>query len=112
MPIYKLIKDGKVVNSILADEVESIRDQYDEIEEFIPDESELAAATRVWSQNDVRSSLTLSEKVVWDNDAAPEVVTAKLEMGSALEEESITEILNFLVTANVISEASKNAILS
>jgi hypothetical protein len=78
----------------------------------LPPAPEPVAPPRVWTQNDVRSALTLAEKTKWDNDSAPEVVTAKIEIGNGLEEAAITEVLDFLVEANVISTDSKTAVLA
>ena len=111
MPVYKLIKNNEVANIIIASEVDSIRDQYDSIEEVI-EVVESTPSARVWTQNDVRSALTLAEKTKWDNDSAPEVVTAKIEIGAGLEEAAITEVLDFLVDASVISADSKAAVLA
>jgi hypothetical protein len=63
-------------------------------------------APRAWTAGDIRAGLTLSERVKWDNDSAPEVVTAKQEMASERELEHTTEVLQMLVDAAVISQAS------
>lgn len=68
-------------------------------------------AARTWSVSDIRAGLTLSEKVKWDNDSAPEVKTVKTEMTSSKELAEVTELLTFLVGASVISQASMNKIL-
>ena len=112
MPVYKLIKNNKVDNIIIANEVDSIRDQYDSVEEVIEEIVEPTPTARVWTQDNVRSALTLAEKTKWDNDSAPEVVTAKIEIGGGLELAAITEVLDFLVEANVISADSKTAVLA
>ena len=112
MPVYKLIKNNKVDNIIIANEVDSIRDQYDSVEEVIEEIVEPTPTARVWTQDNVRSGLTLAEKAKWDNDSAPEVVTAKIEIGGGLELAAITEVLDFLVEANVISADSKTAVLA
>lgn len=67
-------------------------------------------APRTWSVEDVRAGLTFSEKVTWDNNSKPEVVTAKLEFPCELDH--ATEVLSYLVSANVISQASLNKILA
>lgn len=121
MATYQLIRNGEVVNTIVGEEVDSIADQYDEIINMdnivhTPDPNvevvEPTPPARVWTQNNVRSGLTLAEKTKWDNDSAPEIVTAKIEIGGGLELAAITEVLDFLVTANVISANSKTAILA
>ena len=69
------------------------------------------APARTWSASDVRNGLTLAEKVKWDNDSAPEIVTVKAELAGSKEVEEITELLQFLVDTNVISQASMDKVL-
>lgn len=71
----------------------------------------LGPPARTWSVSDIRAGLTLSEKVKWDNDLAPEVKTAKTELTSPKELVDVTELLTFLVDASVISQASMSKIL-
>lgn len=68
-------------------------------------------APRTWTQENVRSGLTLAEKVKWDNDTAPEIKTVKAEMTSPKELAETTELLQFLVDSGVISQASMDKIL-
>ena len=70
----------------------------------------ITPAPRQWSQADFRAGMTLAEKTKWDNDSAPEIVTVKQELPKELE--GATELVNFLVQANVISQNSANAILT
>jgi hypothetical protein len=69
-------------------------------------------APRTWTQENVRSGLTLAEKVKWDNDTAPEIKTVKSEMTSPKELAETTELLQFLVDSGVISQASMDKILA
>lgn len=75
-------------------------------EPFIP-----PIPSRKWLAEDIRNGLTLSEKVKWDSDALPEIVTAKIEMASSQEVGHTTEVLNLLVAADAISQASADKIL-
>lgn len=68
-------------------------------------------APRTWTAADIRAGLTLFERVKWDNDTAPEVVTAKQEMTAPQELEHTTEVLQMLVDAAVISKASMDKVL-
>lgn len=68
-------------------------------------------APRTWSQADVRAGLSLSEKVKWDNDSAPEIVTVKAELSTPQELAATTELLQFLVDTAVIAQASMNKVL-
>jgi len=112
MPKYNVIDaDNNIVNTIVAES-----SSVDFLSDYTLTEIEPIVATdlppRVWTQENIRSSLTLAEKTVWDNDSAPEIVTAKIEIGSGLEEAAITEVLDFLVAASVISADSKTAVLA
>lgn len=69
-------------------------------------------APRTWTVADIRAGMTLAERVKWDNDAAPEVVTAKQEMASPQLLAHTTEVLDMLVAANVLSQASAAKILA
>ena len=69
------------------------------------------APARTWSADNVRNGLTLAEKVKWDNDSAPEIVTVKAELTGSKEVAEVTELLQFLVDTNVISQASMDKVL-
>lgn len=116
MAVYKLIKNNEVVNTIIADEVDSIRDQYDEIIEVIVEVSNqnnlTASTTKVITTSTVRDNLTIEEKVKWDNDASPNIITAKIEFSTPKSVEEAQEILNFLVQKQDISKASADKIIA
>ena len=67
-------------------------------------------APREWNANDFRAGMTLAEKTKWDNDSAPEIVTVKQELPKELA--GATELLEFWVSAHVISQASVDKILA
>lgn len=110
MPLFKMFKDGKLVNTIVADSVEPTGEYWDYAEEVIPPPPP-PPPPRTWSQEDVRSKMSFSEKAKWDNGSTPEMVTAKIEFANPKEEQETTEILNFLVETNNISEQTKIKIL-
>jgi hypothetical protein len=64
---------------------------------------------RQWTANNFRAGMTLAEKTKWDNDSAPEIKTVKSELPKELA--GATELLDFLVAANVISQATATKIL-
>jgi hypothetical protein len=68
-------------------------------------------APRTWTLDSIRIGLTLLERVKWDNDLAPEIVTAKQEMATPQELTHTTDVLSLLVGASVISQASVDKIL-
>ena len=66
-------------------------------------------AVRQWTADSFRTGMTLAEKAKWDSDSAPEIVTVKLELPQELA--GATELLDFLVGATIIGEATKTKIL-
>ena len=69
-----------------------------------------APAPREWTATDFRAGMTLAEKTKWDNDSAPEIKTVKAELPKELA--GATELLDFLVGAGVISQATADKILA
>ena len=100
-------------NTEVPDEAENgdgwVNGQVVKPEPYIPPTPE--PAPRTWSAENIRSNLTLAEKVKWDNDSAPEVVTAKKEMETPQLVAHTTEVLDMLVGAGVISQASADKVL-
>ena len=66
-------------------------------------------AARQWTADNFRTGMTLAEKAKWDSDSAPEIVTVKLELPKELA--GATELLDFLVGATIIGDATKTKIL-
>jgi hypothetical protein len=66
-------------------------------------------APRQWTADNFRAGMTLAEKTKWDNDSAPEIKTVKAELPKELA--GATELLDFLVASNVISQATATKIL-
>ena len=64
---------------------------------------------REWAAANFRAGMTLAEKTKWDNDSAPEIKTVKSELPKELA--GATELLDFLVASNVISQATADKIL-
>jgi len=64
---------------------------------------------RQWTADNFRTGMTLAEKTKWDNDSAPEIKTVKAELPKELA--GATELLDFLVASNVISQATATKIL-
>ena len=67
---------------------------------------------RTWTVYDIRAGMTLTERVSWDNDSHNSVVTAKIELSQPQELTETTAVLDLLVTASVISTATKTSILA
>jgi hypothetical protein len=67
-------------------------------------------AARQWTSEDFRTGMTLAEKTKWDNNSAPEIITVKAELPKELA--GATELLDFLVSASVMSAATKTKILA
>jgi hypothetical protein len=70
---------------------------------------EPTSAPREWSADSFRAGMTLAEKTKWDNNSAPEIITVKSELPKELA--GATELLDFLVASNVISQATATKIL-
>lgn len=64
---------------------------------------------RQWTAIDFRAGMTLAEKTRWDSDAVPEIETVKRELPKERAEAS--ELLDFLVSVNVISQNTAEKIL-
>lgn len=112
MAVYRLIKDNKVVNTIIADEVESIRDQYDLIEEVVDTPQPPTPVIITIEASTVRNNLTFAERVKWDNNLTPSITTGKLEFSSPRTVEDAREILNFLVSEGDISQSSADKVIA
>lgn len=67
-------------------------------------------AARQWTSDNFRTGMTLAEKTKWDSDSAPEIKTVKAELPKELA--GATELLDFLVSSNVISAETKAKILA
>lgn len=67
-------------------------------------------APRKWTADNFRTGMTLAEKTKWDNDSAPEIITVKSELPKELA--GATELLDFLVSSNLISVETKAKILA
>jgi hypothetical protein len=70
----------------------------------------LTPPTRTWTSDNFRAGFTLAEKTKWDNETVPEVKTVKAELPQELA--GATELLEFLVSTNVISQASMDKVLA
>ena len=65
-----------------------------------------------WSVDEVRDGLTLKERVKWDNDTAPEIVTAKQELRIKRNRADLSDILYLLIEAGIVSQDSVDGILN
>jgi len=69
-------------------------------------------APQTWRQAGVRAGLTLEDKTKWDADATPEIITVKTEFLAPQERPYTTELLQFLVDSNSISQLSMDQVLA
>ena len=65
--------------------------------------------SRQWTATDFRAGMTLAEKTKWDSEAVPEIKTVKQELPRERAEAS--ELLDFLMSVNVISQITAGKIL-
>ena len=70
------------------------------------------ASVREWGLEEIRPYLTLSERVKWDNNSTDAIKTAKLELLRGLNGAKTTEVLQLLVDAGDITQASMDKILA
>jgi hypothetical protein len=67
---------------------------------------------QTWNDASVRAGLTLSDKTRWDNNDTQEIVTAKIEFQTPQERPYTTELLEYLVLSNSISQISMDTVLA
>lgn len=81
----------------------------------VPVRIELPAAPalpRLWTATDLRSAMSLLERVKWDNDESSIIKTAKIETASAQTREMIEPVLQMLVDSGAISQETMNKVLA
>jgi hypothetical protein len=77
-----------------------------------PPISERPALPRLWMANDIRSAMTLLERVKWDNDESNIIKTAKIETATAQTLEMIGPVLQMLVDSGAITQATMDKVLA
>lgn len=66
----------------------------------------------MWTLEDIRKGLTLTERVKWDNDKSDEIKTAKVELAGSNYKAKVQEVLDMLVASGDVSQASATTILA
>ncbi len=124
---YAQIENEKVINVIIVEEkdlglfpnlelvkseIASIGDDYIN-GEFIPQpQPEIEPLPRRISLDEIRNSLTLAEKIKWDNNKTDEITTVKVEFAQPLLVADATPWLQLLVDSGSISQVSIDKVLS
>ena len=67
---------------------------------------------KLWTASDIRSAMSLFERVKWDNDNSGSIVTAKLEFASAQTADMIAPVLQMLVDSGDITQETMNKVLA
>lgn len=67
---------------------------------------------QTWNDYSVRQGLTLTDKTNWDNDSTPQIVTVKIEFQTPQERPYTTELLEYLVASDSISQTSMDRVLA
>lgn len=67
---------------------------------------------QTWNDYSVRQGLTLTDKTKWDNNETPQIVTAKIEFETPQERPYTTELLEYLVASDSISQTSMDRVLA
>lgn len=73
---------------------------------------ERPALPRLWTANDLRSAMTLLERVKWDNDESNIIKTAKIETASAQTLEMVGPVLQMLVDSGAITQSTMDKVLA
>ena len=82
---------------------------------FVPPEpvvTEPRILPRLWTANDIRSAMTLLERVKWDNDESNIIKTAKIETASAQTLETVGPVLQMLVDSGAITQETMDKVLT
>jgi len=112
MAHYNLIKDGKVVNTIVADNafVKKLTEsgEYDSVEEVVHEPA--PSGPLIWYVDMFREHLSFEERVAWDNGTVPEMVTIKNDFGGAKFTDEVLEYANILLNIEAISQETYDAI--
>lgn len=77
----------------------------------IPEAEPLPQPPRTWSLSEVRSQMTLLERVKWDNDKTDVIKTAKIELSYPRYLGDVEPLLDLLVYSGDIAEETKLKIL-
>lgn len=67
---------------------------------------------KLWTASDIRSAMSLLERVKWDNASSGSIVTAKLEFASAQTAEMIAPVLQMLVDSGDITQETMNKVMA
>jgi hypothetical protein len=67
---------------------------------------------QTWNDYSVRAGLTLTDKTKWDNNQTPEIITVKIEFEMPQERPYTTELLEYLVASDSISQTSMDQVLA
>lgn len=81
--------------------------------EFIPQpQPEVELPPRKISLDEIRNSLTLAEKIKWDNNKTDEITTVKVEFAQPMLVADATPWLQLLVDSGSISQTSIDKVLT
>jgi len=124
---YAHIENGKVINVIIVKEEDlslfsdwelvksddaNISDDYID-GQFVPQPQPIVEPPlRRISLDDIRNTLTLAEKIKWDNNKTDEITTVKVEFAQPLLVADATPWLQLLVDSASISQASIDKVLA
>ena len=67
---------------------------------------------KLWTASDIRSAMTLLERVKWDNNQSGTIVTAKIESTTPQTLEMIGPVLQMLVDSGDITQATMDKVLA
>ena len=112
MPVYRLIKNGQVVNTIVGEQ--SDLPYYQSIYDVVEEVEQVASVDPYPVVKYISDKFTLEEQVKWNSNANETIVTVKknIEEGKYTNFESFIPVLDVLVSSGSISEQTKNNILN
>ena len=97
--------------TLIKSETAGIGDDYINGEFIKPPQPVIEPLPRRISLDDIRNTLTLAEKIKWDNNKTDEITTVKVEFAQPLLVADATPWLQLLVDSASISQASIDAVL-
>lgn len=78
----------------------------------VPEPTPIPVPPRTWNDESVRAGLTLIDKTRWDNNDTQAIVTVKIEFQTPQERPYTTELLEYLVVTESISQTSMDKVLA
>lgn len=117
MSYYSVFKNGEKVNTIVCDQdfANSLvaSGAADSVELDIDPPREPEPQIKFYSEEEFRSAMTILERVKWDNNDKPSVVTVKLDLQNRqVNDTNVVDYCDILVSDGIISTDTKTKIVT